>query len=238
MRLAPGTTLGPYVVISLLGAGGMGEVYRARDLRLERDVAIKVLPRGVLANDAARRRFRKEALALAKLSHPNIAAVYDVGEQDGADYLVMEYVPGRSLAHELARGPVSTKDAILWAEEIASALIEAHENGVIHRDLKPGNVMVTPKGRAKVLDFGLAKLFEPTGDRDITLSLADTNGPVGTPLYMSPEQAEGKIVDSRTDLWSLRVVLYESLSGQHPFRGDSALAATRLSSRMLEQRRG
>jgi serine/threonine protein kinase/dienelactone hydrolase len=205
----------------------MGEVYRARDLRLERDVAIKVLPRGVLANDAARRRFRKEALALAKLSHPNIAAVYDVGEQDGADYLVMEYVPGRSLAHELARGPVSTKDAILWAEEIASALIEAHENGVIHRDLKPGNVMVTPKGRAKVLDFGLAKLFEPTGDRDITLSLADTNGPVGTPLYMSPEQAEGKIVDSRTDLWSLGVVLYESLSGQHPFRGDSALAVLR-----------
>jgi serine/threonine protein kinase/dienelactone hydrolase len=227
MRLAPATKLGPYVIISLLGAGGMGEVYRARDLRLERDVAIKVLPRGVLADDAARRRFRKEALALAKLSHPNIAAVYDVGEQDGADYLVMEYVPGRSLAHELARGPVSTKDAILWAEEIASALIEAHENGVIHRDLKPGNVMVTAKGRAKVLDFGLAKLFEPTGDRDITLSLADTNGPVGTPLYMSPEQAEGKIVDSRTDLWSLGVVLYESLSGQHPFRGDSALAVLR-----------
>jgi eukaryotic-like serine/threonine-protein kinase len=227
MRLAPGTQLGPYVVVSLLGAGGMGEVYRAKDLRLQRDVAVKVLPRGVLADEAARRRFRNEALALAKLSHPNIAAVYDVGEQDGSDYLVMEYVPGHSLAHELARGPLSVKDAILWGEEIAAALMEAHEHGVIHRDLKPGNVMVTPKGHAKVLDFGLAKLFEPAGDRDITLSLADTQGPVGTPRYMSPEQAQGKIVDSRTDLWSLGVVLYEALAGKHPFRGDSALAVFR-----------
>jgi eukaryotic-like serine/threonine-protein kinase len=205
----------------------MGEVYRAQDLRLQRDVAIKILPQGALSDEAARRRFRKEALALAKLSHANIAAVYDVGEQDGTDYLVMEYVPGRSLAHELARGPLAAKDAILWGEEIASALIEAHEHGVIHRDLKPGNVMVTSKGHAKVLDFGLAKLFEPSSDRDITLSLADTHGPVGTPLYMSPEQAEGKVVDSRTDLWSLGVVLYESLAGEHPFRGDSALAVFR-----------
>jgi eukaryotic-like serine/threonine-protein kinase len=205
----------------------MGEVYRARDLRLERDVAIKVLPPGALSDESARRRFRKEALALAKLSHPNIAAVYDVGEQEGRDYLVMEYVPGCSLAHEMARGPLAPKDAILWGEEIASALIEAHEQGVIHRDLKPGNVMVTQKRHAKVLDFGLAKLFEPSSERDITLSMAETHGPVGTPLYMSPEQAQGKLVDTRTDLWSLGVVLYESLAGKHPFRADSALAVFR-----------
>jgi eukaryotic-like serine/threonine-protein kinase len=227
MRLEQGTHLGPYTIQALLGQGGMGEVYRARDERLQRDVAVKVLPHGVLSDDAARNRFRKEALALARLSHPNIAAVFDVGEQDGADYLVMECVPGQSLSEKLKSGLLSTKEVFSLTLQVAGALEEAHEQGVIHRDLKPSNIMVTPKGHVKVLDFGLAKLLEPAGTPEATLSFAETRGPVGTVLYMSPEQAEGKEVDSRTDLWSLGVVLYESLVGRQPFQGPSAVAILR-----------
>jgi eukaryotic-like serine/threonine-protein kinase len=227
MPLAPGTRLGPYEITTPLGAGGMGVVYRARDERLERDVAIKVLPSGLLTDESARRRFRKEALALARLSHPNIATVHDVGEQDGVDYVVMECVPGQSLSQKLRSGPLPPKDALALGVEIASALEEAHEQGVVHRDLKPGNIIVTPKGHAKVLDFGLAKLLEPGNAGEATVSFAETRGPVGTLLYMSPEQANGKIVDHRTDLWSFGAVLYESLAGKAPFEGDSALAILR-----------
>src|SRR5580704_3561814 len=227
MRLEQGTHLGPYTILALLGQGGMGEVYRARDERLQRDVAVKVLPHGVLSDEAARNRFRKEALALARLSHPNIAAVFDVGEQDGADYLVMECVPGEPLSQKLSSGLLPTKEIVSLAVQVAGALEEAHEQGVIHRDLKPSNIMVTPKGHVKVLDFGLAKLLEPAGAREVTVSFAETRGPVGTILYMSPEQAEGKEVDSRTDLWSLGVVLYESLVGKQPFQGASAVAILR-----------
>ncbi len=222
-----GTILGHYRIREQLGAGGMGVVYGAKDERLERDVAVKVLPPGLLTDEHARRRFRKEALALAKLNHPNIAAVYDVGEQDGLDYLVMEYVPGESLGAKLRSGPLPPAQAVALAGEIASALEEAHEQGVVHRDLKPGNIVVTPKGHAKVLDFGLAKLLARGDGEDGTQSVADTKGAVGTLLYMSPEQAEGKAVDSRTDLWSLGVVLYESLSGKLPFQGTSGLAVLR-----------
>jgi dienelactone hydrolase/predicted Ser/Thr protein kinase len=220
-----GDRLGPYAIVGQLGAGGMGIVYRASDERLGRDVAIKVVSPGLLIDEASRRRFRQEARALARLSHPNIAAVYDVGEQDGTDYLVMEYVPGISLAHKLKSGPLSATEAFTLGAEVASALEEAHERSIVHRDLKPGNIIITPKGRAKVLDFGLAKLLGTA--EDLTQSLPESHGPVGTPLYMSPEQAEGKPVDSRTDLWSLGVVLYESLSGRAPFQGDSALAILR-----------
>ena len=225
--LKPGTTVGRYEIVAALGAGGMGVVYRARDKMLQRDVAIKFLPTGLLIDDDARRRFRKEALALAKLNHANIATVYDVGAQSGVDYLVMEYVPGRSLAEKLKSGPLAVKEVISLGEEIAAALEEAHEHGVIHRDLKPANVVVTLKGHAKVLDFGLAKVLTPTDDVNVTRSAAETKGAVGTLLYMSPEQAEGKIVDSRTDLWSLGVLLYESLAGRAPFQGSGALAVLR-----------
>jgi serine/threonine protein kinase/dienelactone hydrolase len=205
----------------------MGVVYRARDERLQRDVAIKVLPHGLLSDEPAKSRFRKEALALARLSHPNIAAVFDVGEQDGMDYLVMECVPGQTLSQKMRSQQLPAKEVLFLGVQVAGALEEAHEQGVVHRDLKPSNIMVTPKGHAKVLDFGLAKLLEPVGTPEVTLSLADTHGPVGTALYMSPEQAAGKLVDSRTDLWSFGVVLYEALAGKPPFQGASALAILR-----------
>ncbi len=217
--LKGGERMGPYEIVARIGAGGMGEVYRARDHRLEREVAIKVFAPWRRIDDSVQRRFRKEALALAKLSHPNIAAVYDVGVQDGRDFLVMEYVPGESLAEKVKSGPLPLAETLALGEEIAQALGEAHEHGIIHRDLKPANVIVTPKGHAKVLDFGVAKLLAEPGTEDATLSIAETIGPVGTPLYMSPEQAEAHAVDSRTDLWSLGVVLYESLTGKRPFEG-------------------
>jgi serine/threonine protein kinase/dienelactone hydrolase len=227
MPLPQGTQLGPYTIVALLGQGGMGVVYRARDERLQRDVAIKVLPPGLLSDEPAKSRFRKEALALARLSHPNIAAVFDVGEQDGMDYLVMECVPGQTLSQKMRSQQLPPKEIFSLGVQVAGALEEAHEQGVVHRDLKPSNIMVTPKGHAKVLDFGLAKLLEPVGTPEVTRSLDDTHGPVGTALYMSPEQAKGELVDSRTDLWSFGVVLYEALAGKPPFQGASALAILR-----------
>jgi serine/threonine protein kinase len=221
-HLSAGTKLGRYSIVEPLGAGGMGVVYRARDEKLERVVALKLLAPGMFTGDEARRRFHKEALALAKLSHAHIAAVYDVGEQDGIDYIVMECVPGESLAAKLKPGPLTVKDATSITLQIAQALEEAHEQGVIHRDLKPANVMVTPKGQAKVLDFGLAKLFAVA--RDPTVSVTETRGLIGTPLYMSPEQAREENLDARTDLWNLGVIYYELLTGRAPFRADSSIA--------------
>jgi eukaryotic-like serine/threonine-protein kinase len=221
--LPAGTMLGRYSIIEPLGSGGMGVVYRARDEKLERVVAIKILAPGMLTGDEARRHFRKEALALAKLSHDHIAAVYDVGEQDGVDYIVMECVPGESLAAKLKSGPLPVADATSVALQIARALEHAHEHGVIHCDLKPANVVITPKGQAKVLDFGLAKLLAP----DATLSMTETHFLAGTPLYMSPEQAQGKSLDPRTDLWSLGVVYYQSLTGKAPFHAESGIALLR-----------
>ena len=217
-----GPRFGRYIIIEPLGAGGMGEVYRARDETLERVVALKTLAAGVIVSDDARRRFRKEALALAKLSNPHIAAVYDVGEQDGTDYIVMECVPGETLATRLKAGPLPLEEATLIVQQIAQALEEAHEQGVIHRDLKPANVMITPKGQVKVLDFGIAKLLS-TIPSSATASL-DSAVIIGTPLYMSPEQAQAHAVDARTDLWSLGVLYFEMLSGFTPFAGKSNIA--------------
>jgi dienelactone hydrolase len=218
--LPVGTRVGRYSIEGQLGSGGMGVVYRARDEKLERTVALKMLAPGMLTGDEARRHFRREALALARLNHPHIAAVYDTGEQNGYDYIVMECVKGQSLADKLRAGPMSVREATAIVLQIAEAMEEAHEQGVIHRDLKPGNVMLTPKGHVKVLDFGLARLL---ADADATQSLVETQGLLGTPLYMSPEQALGKPLDPRSDLWSLGVLYYEALAGKPPFEGPSSL---------------
>ncbi|HEX4004892.1 MAG TPA: protein kinase [Acidobacteriaceae bacterium] len=211
-----GQQVGHYRIEALLGAGGMGTVYRAVDLRLDRAVALKVLQAATLGWDPqARERFRREARALARLNHPHIATVHDVGEQDGVDYLVMELVAGESLAERLVRGPLEVREATRVGAEAAEALAEAHRQGVIHRDMKPANVMVSPQGHAKVLDFGLAKLLAAP---DATQSMGETRGVVGTPLYMSPEQVMERPVDARTDIWSLGALLYEALTGRPAFR--------------------
>jgi formylglycine-generating enzyme required for sulfatase activity/predicted Ser/Thr protein kinase len=220
-HIGPGTLLGRYRIIEQLGAGGMGVVYRANDEKLDRVVAVKVVTPGVFTTAEARSRFRREALTLARLNHPHIAALYDVGEQDGVDYIVMECVRGQSLRTALQGGPFTVVEATRIVLQVAEALEEAHEHGVIHRDLKPANVMITAKGHAKVLDFGVAKLLAAT---EATQSLTEAAGPIGTPRYMSPEQALGKSVDARTDLWSLGVLYYEMLTARPPFQAESALS--------------
>jgi eukaryotic-like serine/threonine-protein kinase len=209
-------TLGHYRIIEQIGAGGMGVVYRARDERLDRDVALKILPR--VTDDAARKQFRKEALALAKLNHPNIETVHDLGSQDGTDFLVMELVPGNSLTVRLAAGPLPEKDIIHLGMQLAEGLAAAHEQEIVHRDLKPGNLMITPDGRLKILDFGLAKLLRPAQDLDVTQSiLSETRAISGTVPYMSPEQLRGEPADVRSDIYAAGTVLYEMAAGQRPF---------------------
>src|SRR5256885_304683 len=214
-----GQTLSHYRIIAKLGAGGMGEVYSAHDERLEREVALKIIRSGALADEAARKRFRKEALALSKLNHPNIATIYDFDfdSESGVELIAMEYVPGETLAERARGGPMAEKEAIALALQIADALEEAHERGIIHRDLKPGNVMVTPKGRVKVLDFGLAKLLRPAMGDAAALTWSETQGVSGTLPYMSPEQLRDEAVDARSDIFSLGAVLYELTTGRQPF---------------------
>ncbi len=213
MSIAAGTRLGSYEVVAQIGAGGMGEVYRAHDSRLARDVAIKVLPEA-FAHDAERlSRFQREAKMLAALNHPNIATIHGLEQSGGTSYLVMELVPGETLQERVKRdGLVPIEEALEIAKQIAEALEAAHEKQIIHRDLKPANVKVTPEGKVKVLDFGLAKAFEgDPANEDIsnspTLSRAATMQGVilGTAAYMSPEQARGRSVDKRTDIWALRM---------------------------------
>src|SRR5579863_9612411 len=227
MALAAGTKLGPYEIIGAIGAGGMGEVYRARDTQLGRDVAIKVLPANFVNDPERLSRFQREARMLAALNHPNIATIYGLEQTSGVACLVMELVPGETLAERVKAGPVPVEDALKIAAQIAEALEAAHEKSIIHRDLKPANVKVTPEGKIKVLDFGLAKAF--AGDatsEDIgnspTLSMAATMQGVilGTAAYMSPEQARGKVVDKRTDIWAFGCVLYELLTGKPAFHGE------------------
>jgi hypothetical protein len=218
--------LGHYRVTERIGAGGMGEIFRARDTHLDRDVAIKVLPAGSLADDDARRRFRKEALTLSRLSHPNIGTIFDFDTEDGVDFLVMEYLPGPSLAQKLEAGPLREPEICELGGQIAMAMAEAHEHGVIHRDLKPGNVILTTRGIAKVLDFGLARLLQPSVEDGLTATATQTHA-VGTLPYMAPEQLRGEPADARTDIHGLGAVLYEMATGRRPFdaRLPTALAA-------------
>ncbi|HTQ62484.1 MAG TPA: protein kinase [Candidatus Solibacter sp.] len=212
-----GQTIGHYLILEQIGAGGMGVVYRARDERLNRDVALKVLPPGKLGDDAPRKRFRKEALALAKLNHPNIGTVYDFDSQDDVDFLVMEFIPGETLDRRLAKGTLPEKDWLSISLQIAAALEEAHEHGIVHQDLKPGNIIVTPKGQVKVVDFGLARLLDADSGGGVAATLTQTDG-AGTLPYMAPEQLRGDAVDSRTDIFAAGAVLYEMCTGQRPFR--------------------
>jgi Tol biopolymer transport system component len=226
------STIGPYVISRELGRGGMGVVYLARDTRLDRDVAIKALPAELASDPVRLERFEREAKLLAGLSHPNIAGIFGVEERDGATYLVLEYVEGETLADRLDRGPLPLHEALEVAGQIAAGVEAAHEAGVIHRDLKPGNIIITPDGKATVLDFGLAR-----GDDSSLSSSGAPDGPtmttpqhsptiegaiLGTAAYMSPEQARGRRVDKRTDIWSFGVVLYECLAGAGPFVGETA----------------
>ncbi len=213
-----GQTIGHYIVTEQIGAGGMGVVYRARDQRLNRDVALKVLPPAQFGDEAPRKLFRKEALALAKLNHPNIGTVYDFDTQDDIDFLVMEYIPGETLGQRLTRGPLPEKEWITIGLQIAAALEEAHEHGIVHQDLKPGNIMVTPKGQAKVLDFGLARLLEADASAELTATSSSHTDGAGTLPYMAPEQLCGGPIDPRTDIYAAGVVLYEMSAGHRPFQ--------------------
>ena len=224
MALPAGTRLGPYEILSVLGAGGMGEVYRAHDSRLSRDVAIKTLPSTFADNAERLERFGREARVLASLNHPNIAAVYGLEKSGQLNHLVMELVEGTTLS-----GPVPLEKALDYARQVAEALEAAHAKGIIHRDIKPANVKVTPEGRVKVLDFGLAKAVLATEDTasvselDAAAALRTLAGHiVGSPSYMSPEQARGDAVDERTDIWAFGCLLYELLTGKRAFEGEVA----------------
>jgi eukaryotic-like serine/threonine-protein kinase len=235
MPLSAGTNLGPYEILASIGAGGMGEVYRARDTKLKREVAIKVLP-AALARDPDRlARFEREARLMASLDHPNIGAIYGIEESNHTLALVLALIEGPTLADRIATGPVPLEEAIHLAGQMAEALEYAHDRGVIHRDLKPANVKITREGTVKVLDFGLAKALTGEGD---SLSGSPANSPamsptltmratqagmiLGTAAYMAPEQAKGKAVDRRADIWAFGVVFFEMLTGEPLFTGDSA----------------
>ncbi len=227
MALEKGTKLGQYQIRSHIGAGGMGEVYLARDTKLDRDVAIKVLPESMAHEEERRVRFEREAKLLASLNHSNIAAIYGFEDIDGTNFLVLEYVEGETLAQRLKRGPLSVEESLGTAKQIAEALEAAHEKGVIHRDLKPANVMVRPDGTAKVLDFGLARAAAGKSNgvpssHDASTITADTTRPgivLGTAGYLSPEQARGLPVDQRTDIFAFGCVTYEMLTGRRLFAG-------------------
>jgi serine/threonine protein kinase len=234
MPLARGSRLGPYEILSALGAGGMGEVYRARDTKLGRDVAIKILPPHFIADPERRARFTREARLLATLNHPHIAAIYGLEECEGVTALVLELVEGPTLAERLERGPLPLAEALAIARQMADALDEAHEKGIVHRDLKPANIVlrgtIGPTSgdvRAKVLDFGIAKTLSASSGNDVTAPSGSVDGTaegriLGTPAYMSPEQARGLLVDKRTDIWAFGCVLFEMLTGRRAFEGDTA----------------
>ena len=227
MSIDPGTRLGPYDVVAPIGAGGMGEVYRAHDARLDREVAIKVLPASYSADPDRLRRFEQEARAAGRLNHPNVMAIYDIGTHEGAPYVVAELLEGATLREKLATGAIPTRKAVDYALQIARGLGAAHEKGIVHRDLKPENVFVTNDGRVKILDFGLAKLSRPETSSPMTEAPTETRGTepgsvFGTVGYMSPEQIRGQNADARSDIFAFGAVLYELLSGHRAFRGNSS----------------
>src|SRR6266851_2691787 len=231
MALTSGTKLGPYEIVAPLGAGGMGEVYRATDTRLNRTVAVKILPTHLSDNSEAKQRFEREARAVSSLSHPNICHLYDVGSQNGIDYLVMEYLEGETLASRLERGPLPNEQTLRVATEIGDALEKAHRQGVIHRDLKPGNIMLTKSG-AKLMDFGLAKGTVSQSLNNASALTAMTSGQpltqegaiIGTFQYMSPEQLQGQEADARSDIFAFGAVLYEMVTGKRAFQGKSQIS--------------
>src|ERR1700682_6507637 len=229
MAVTSGTKLGPYEIVSLLGAGGMGEVYRARDSRLRRDVAIKVLPHALSLDADRMRRFEQEALATAALNHPNILAVFDIGTSEGSPYVVSELLEGETLRERLRSGAIAVRKTLDYAMQIAHGLAAAHEKGIVHRDLKPDNLFVTKDGRVKILDFGLAKLTQPDSGSQTSMATVTHGAPEGTEAgvvmgtagYMSPEQVRGSPVDPRSDIFSFGAILYEMLSGKRAFHGDT-----------------
>ena len=228
MAILPGRRLGPYEILSAIGAGGMGEVYKARDTRLDRIVAIKVLPTHLADRSELRERFEREAKTIASLNHPHICVLYDIGHQEGTDYLVMEYLEGETLAQRLQKGSLPLEQVLQYAIEIADALDKAHRKGVTHRDLKPGNIMLTKSG-TKLLDFGLAKLKQevapaiPDSQLPTMKSAVTGEGTIlGTLQYMAPEQVESKEVDARTDIFSFGAVVYEMATGRKAFEGKTS----------------
>lgn len=228
MALATGSRIGPYEIKSLLGSGGMGEVYRARDTRLERDVALKVLPQNFVEDPERLRRFEQEARTAGSLNHPNVVAVYDVGKENGNAYLVSELLEGETLRARLEEGSLSSRKAIEYALQIAKGLSAAHQKGIVHRDLKPENLFITADGHVKILDFGLAKLAHPeldlSGDSNLMTQQRTADGVLlGTPGYMSPEQVRGRALDPRSDIFNFGAILYEMLSGKRAFAGDSVV---------------
>src|SRR5512139_2643300 len=226
MPVWAGTHLGPYEVVVLLGKGGMGEVYRARDPRLGRDVALKVLHDDVASDPERLKRFELEARAVAALNHPHILTVHDVGSHGGAPYVVSELLEGESLREVLSRRSPTHRQVLAWAVQAAQGLAAAHQKGIVHRDLKPENLFLTTDGRIKILDFGLAKQSAPSPQsEELTASSPTQPGVVmGTVAYMSPEQAQARPVDARSDLFSFGVVLYELLARKHPFRRETLAA--------------
>jgi eukaryotic-like serine/threonine-protein kinase len=226
MAVSAGQKIGPYEVVGQIGAGGMGEVYRAHDARLGRDVAIKVLPSSFSSDPGRRQRFAQEARAAAALNHPNILSIYDIGEWQGAPYIVSELLAGETLRDRLKGGALPTRKAVDYALQVTRGLAAAHDRGIVHRDLKPENIFLTEDGRVKILDFGLAKLTQPEqGDaasEAATVQVVTDAGVVmGTAGYMSPEQVRGKVTDLRSDLFSFGSILYEMISGKRAFHGDS-----------------
>jgi len=226
MNIATGTLIKHYEILSALGAGGMGEVYLAEDKRLGRRVAIKFLPAHVGSDERAKQRLLREAQTAATLDHPNICAIYEVGEEEGYSFIVLQYVEGQTLAARLRHGLPDVRESLAIAAQVAEALAEAHSRGIVHRDIKPENIMLTTRGQVKVLDFGLAKVLRdphtPEGGADTASMLSIPGMVMGTVPYMSPEQVRGEELDGRSDIFSFGTVLYELLSGRRPFEARSS----------------